>query len=59
MIEDCYYENTQTEIVDLSVGSTIGYLNIKGILRAEKVSKVARLGEIIDSIRHESNDSHT
>ena len=52
MIEDCYYENTNSEIVDFGVGSSIGYINIKGFCRNEKTQKIARFNEIIDEMRN-------
>jgi len=51
MIEDCFYENSNSEIVDFAVGVGAGYINIKGIFRIEKTSKVARMSEIAEDIR--------
>jgi hypothetical protein len=51
MIEDNYYESTNSEVVDLAFGSCAGYLNIRGFYRNEKTAKVQRFSEIIDSIK--------
>jgi hypothetical protein len=51
MIEDCFYESTNSEVVDFAFGACIGYLNIRGIFRNEKTLKVARFAEIIDDMK--------
>ena len=51
MIEDYYFENTNSEIVDMAFGGCLGFLNIRGFFRNEKTAKVLRLSEILDSIK--------
>ena len=51
MIEDCFYENTTSDVVDLAFGGSLGYLNIRGYFRNEKTQKVMRFTEIIDTIK--------
>ena len=51
MIEDNFYETCNSEVVDLSVGAQVGYLNIRGFFRNEKTSKLLRLSEIIEGIK--------
>ena len=56
MIEDCYYESQLggtggSELVDLAVGGSVGYLNLRGFYRPERAAKVARFAEIIDELR--------
>ena len=53
MIEDCFYETTNSDVVDFAVGTGIGYLNIKGFYRIEKTSKVQRLSEIISELKEQ------
>ena len=50
--DDCFFESSQSEIVDLAFGIGLGYLNIKGIYKTEKLSKVIRFAEIIDTMRN-------
>ena len=52
MIEDCFFEPAaSSEIVDLAVGASIGYLNLRGFYRAERSQKVTRLAEINEEVR--------
>lgn len=53
MIEDCFFEAAQggCELVDLTVGTSIGYLNLRGFFRSERTQKVARFAEIIDELK--------
>lgn len=53
MIEDCFYESTNSDVVDFAVGTNIGYLNIKGFFRIEKTSKVQRFSEIINELKEQ------
>lgn len=52
MLEDCFYEPTNggQEIVDLSVGASLGYLNLRGFFRPERSNKVSRFAEILDDL---------
>jgi len=40
MIEDNFYESTNSEVVDFAFGACVGYLNIRGFYRNEKTAKV-------------------
>ena len=51
MIEDNYFESTNSEVVDFSFGACVGYLNIRGFFKNEKTAKVQRFSEIIESIK--------
>lgn len=51
MIEDNYFETTNSEVIDFSFGACIGYMNIRGFYKNEKTAKVQRFSEIIDSIK--------
>ena len=53
IIEDCYYDSSNVDIVDFAVGAggCIGYLNVRGFYRQERSAKVQRMSEIIDEIR--------
>jgi hypothetical protein len=51
MLEDCYFETLNNDMVDLAFGGCLGYLNIKGFYKNEKTSKVMRFSEILDSIK--------
>ena len=51
MIEDCFYENTQGDLIDFAFGAQVGYVNIRGFFRNEKTQKVLRYSEIIDTVR--------
>ena len=47
IIDDNKYESAQTGIVDLAFGLGCEFLNIQGIYKTEKLSKVIRFNEII------------
>ena len=51
MIEDSYYENTNSDIVDFAFGGVVGYLNIRGFFKNEKTAKALRFSEILDTIK--------
>ena len=46
IVSDNFYESSSTDIVDLSMGMGARYLNIKGINKTEKLSKVLRYSQI-------------
>jgi enolase len=49
IINDNKYDSTNSAIVDVAVGTGCEYLNLKGFFRAEKIAKVQRYAEIIQS----------
>ena len=51
MIEDCFYENTQGDLVDFAFGAQVGYVNIRGFQKNEKTQKVLRYSEILDTVK--------
>ena len=57
MIEDCFFEpqNGGSELVDLAVGASVGYLNLRGFFRPERTAKVIRFAEIIEELKHHAN----
>lgn len=57
MIEDCYFENTQGDLIDFAFGSQMGYVNLRGFFKNEKTQKVLRYAEIIDTVRSMLKDS--
>jgi enolase len=50
IIDDNKYESAQTGIVDLAFGLGCEFINIQGIYKIEKLAKVIRFAEIIDSL---------
>lgn len=48
IIDDNKYESIKTAIVDLAFGLGCEYINIIGINKAEKLSKVIRFAEIVE-----------
>lgn len=50
IIEDNFYESTSTDIVDLALGMGSRYLNIKGLNKTEKISKVLRYAQIANKV---------
>ena len=52
VIDDCTFENRQSDIVDLCFASGIAYLNLKGLGKPEKAAKVDKFQEILDNLRH-------
>lgn len=50
IIQDQFYESTQSDIVDLAIGIGAKYLNIKGIGRTEKIAKVLRYSQVTNKL---------
>ena len=50
--DDCTYDSKQGEIVDFAIANSLSYLNLKGLGKPERSSKVDRLQEILEELRH-------
>jgi hypothetical protein len=51
VIEDNTYESLKPDLVDFAFGAgVVSYLNITGLNKPEKSTKVARFGEILQTI---------
>ncbi len=59
MYEDCFFEPTNggQEIVDFSIGSSLGYLNLRGFFRPEKTNKVSRFAEILEDLKSQEKNT--
>jgi hypothetical protein len=56
MIEDCLYEpQAGGELIDLAVGGSVNWVNLRGFYRPERTAKVARYAEILEELKHSSN----
>ena len=49
--DDCTYETKQADIVDFAFANGLSYLNLKGLGKPERSTKVDRLQEILEEIR--------
>ena len=50
--DDCLYDSKQGDIVDFAFANGLTYLNLKGLGKPERSSKVDRLQEILEELRH-------
>lgn len=50
--DDCTYDSKQGEIVDYAIANSLSYLNLKGLGKPERSSKVDRLQEILEELRN-------
>lgn len=53
MIDDADLESSQSDLVDFAFALGVGYINLRGIGRAEREAKVDHFQEILEQLREQ------